>query len=181
MMQGATAHVQQSSFATANGAVTGGVAAAAPAPAGAGHAAAPLGSQFVPAPKQAPQGLSGDRYDLAPGDEAMLPFGAPSGMPREQRFEAALGAREEGKGVKPRQGCASVQLNRECKEGTRTPAFVKFLEVVRQTADAEVLGQFGTNASSFDRADFMKVDRPLQCANCLPEHPLLQFPVRTLC
>ena len=85
-------------------------------------------------------------------------------LTREQRFEAALSCREEGKGVKPRQGCASVQLNRECKEGTRTAAFVKFLETCRQTADAEVLDQFGTNADSYDRADFMKVERPLHCA-----------------
>ena len=32
------------------------------------------------------------------------------------------------------------------------------------TADAEVLDQFGTNADSYDRADFMKVERPLHCA-----------------
>ena len=52
------------------------------------------------------------------------------GNPRsEQRFEAALSCREEGKGVKPRQGCSSVQLNRECKEGTCTPEYVKFLHL----------------------------------------------------
>ena len=84
-------------------------------------------------------------------------------MSREERFEAAFACREEGKGVKPRQGCASVQLNRECKEGTRTPEFAKFLEVVRNTADNEVLQQFGTNSSAFDRADYLQVERPLTC------------------
>ena len=86
-------------------------------------------------------------------------------LAREERFEAALSCREEGKGVKPRQGCASVQLNRECKEGTRTPEFIKFVQIVRTTADAEVEGQFGTNAGSFDRADFLKVERPLYCTS----------------
>jgi len=87
---------------------------------------------------------------------------------REGRFEAALSCREEGVGVKPRQGCASVQLNRECKEGTRTPEFVKFMQVVRATAHVEVVGQIGTNAGSFDRADFLKVERPLYCTCCPP-------------
>jgi hypothetical protein len=82
---------------------------------------------------------------------------------REQRFAAALGARKEGKGVQPRQGCASEQLNRECKEGTKTPEFAKFMDLARRTAEAEVLARYGTNAASFDRADFLQVDRPLTC------------------
>ena len=101
---------------------------------------------------------------MGPAEPMQLAAAAPEALTREQRFEAALSCREEGKGVKPRQGCSSVQLNRECKEGTRTPEYVKFLETVRQTADAEVLGKFGTNSGSFDRADFMKIERPLQCA-----------------
>lgn len=139
-----------------------------------------VAGEFVPpAPSEAPGAMASARpaaqqlngggvaavaAERPPAEPMQLAAPAPEALTREQRFEAALSCREEGKGVKPRQGCASVQLNRECKEGTRTPEYVKFLETVRQTADAEVLGQFGTNSGSFDRADFMKVERPLQCA-----------------
>ena len=117
-------------------------------------------TQVAPPPQHAPEEFNGGTAQSA------MHHGSfdQETLTREQRFEAALSCREEGKGVKPRQGCASVQLNRECKEGTRTPEFVKFLEVVRHTADSEVLGSFGANPGSFDRADYMKVDRPLQCA-----------------
>ena len=37
------------------------------------------------------------------------------------RGSERLGAGGVSQGVKPRQGCAAVQLNRECKENTRTP------------------------------------------------------------
>ena len=36
------------------------------------------------------------------------------------RFDEGL-TRDLPQGVKPRQGCASERLNRECKEGTKTP------------------------------------------------------------
>ena len=85
----------------------------------------------------------------------------PPALLREQRFYAALNARVEGKGVKPRQGCASEQLNRECKENTKSEEFTKFLDIVRGVAESEVLARYGTNAGSFDRADFLQVDRPL--------------------
>ena len=116
-------------------------------------------TQVAPPPQHAPKETNGGAAQSALHDGSV----DQEILTREQRFEAALSCREEGKGVKPRQGCASVQLNRECKEGTRTSEFVKFLEVVRHTADSEVLSAFGANGS-FDRADYMKVDRPLQCA-----------------
>jgi hypothetical protein len=110
--------------------------------------------------------------DSAPAASAAMAADATSmplhvvqpGMSREKRFEAALRVRVEGKGVKSGKGCASAQLNRECKEGTRTPEYAKLMEVARATTDAEILGQFGTNASSFDRPDFLQAEKPLSCA-----------------
>ena len=135
----------------------------------AGEFVPPAPSEAPGAPRPAAQQLNGGGVaavaaERPPAEPMQLAAPAPEALTREQRFEAALSCREEGKGVKPRQGCSSVQLNRECKEGTRTPEYVKFLETVRQTADAEVFGQFGTNSGSFGRADFMKIERPLQCA-----------------
>ena len=150
---------------------------------GSGDHGSAAGAPFVPLPQHAPREYGGlgkeeeaqeeeeedeeeDEEGNADGEEEKECHDEPGAdiLTREQRFETALSCREEGKGVKPRQGCASVQLNRECKEGTRTASFVKFLDACRQTADAEVLDQFGTNVDSYDRADYMKVERPLHCA-----------------
>eukprot|EP01043_Picozoa_sp_COSAG02_P024789 COSAG02_NODE_1369_length_13028_cov_2.767345_2_plen_178_part_00 len=151
--------------AATNGALNGSSAASGP-------------TQFVPPPQHAPRGF-GDGGAQPPVHDGS--FDQQETLTREQRFEAALSCREEGKGVKPRQGCASVQLNRECKEGTRTAGFVKFLEVVRQTADSEVLSSHGANPGIFDRADYMKVERPLHCAHLVPLHCCRMRPLHSLC
>ena len=93
--------------------------------------------------------------------EEKIPRTEEEKVQREQRFAAALDARKEGKGVKPRQGCAAEQLNRECKEDTKTDEFTRFLDVVRDSAEAEIIARHGTNAGSFGRADFLQVERPL--------------------
>lgn len=122
-----------------------------------------------PEPSAAPAGANPvDGED----DNSSASPGLVRGLAREERFEVALSCRAEGNGAKPQQGCASAQLNSECKEGTRTPEFAKYLEVIRATADAEVVVQFGTNADNFDRADYLQVERPLFCTCSLTRSPL---------
>jgi hypothetical protein len=54
---------------------------------------------------------------VSPVDDSGDPTdaGKEDAMGREQRFAQALNCRAQGKGVKPRQGCASERLNRDCR------------------------------------------------------------------
>ena len=72
-------------------------------------------TQVAPPPQHAPEEFNGGTAQSAMHDGSF----DQETLTREQRFEAALSCREESKEGKPRQGCASVQLNPgECKEGT---------------------------------------------------------------
>jgi hypothetical protein len=89
---------------------------------------------------------------------------------REQRFRAAIDCRRRGKGVKPRQGCSSERLNRECREGTKTERFHEFFKTVRADVDAEVRARHGQSGLEPRRTgaprgpDYAKVLRPLAFA-----------------
>ena len=58
-----------------------------------------------------------DADTVSPVDDSGDPTdaGKEDPMGREQRFAQALNCRAQGKGVKPRQGCASERLNRDCR------------------------------------------------------------------
>ena len=97
----------------------------------------------------------------SPGAQAAL---------REQRFRAAIDCRRRGKGVKPRQGCSSERLNRECREDTKTGQFHEFFKIVRADVDAEVRRRHGQSELEPRRAgaprgpDYVKVLKPLSFA-----------------
>lgn len=83
---------------------------------------------------------------------------------REQRFRNAVVCRRKGKGVKPRQGCASEQLNRESKEGTKTPEFIRLFKLIRADVDDAIRSRFGNDPGSEHAPNYMAIEKPLQFA-----------------
>jgi hypothetical protein len=124
--------------------------------------------QLDKADKLPPQKDTKASYHLVPPIDPTAP-GAQAAF-REGRFQMAVDCRRQGKGVKPRQGCSSERLNRECREDTKTGQFHEFFKIVRADVDAEVRRRHGQSELEPRRAgaprgpDYVKVLKPLSFA-----------------